>query len=140
MNKEFLKDRLVQGGLKVTPQRIAILEALYELKGHPTADMIARHIKPSYTNIALGTVYNTLEKFVKNGIIKKVKTDKDIMRYDPVLNHHHHLYCNESERIEDYNDEELNQILENYFTKHKIPHFKIEDVRMQIVGKFTDKK
>ena len=61
------------------------------------------------------------------------------MRYDNVNEKHHHLYCAESERIEDYIDEDLDKLLENYLKKKTIPNFKIKDIRLQIVGNFTDK-
>jgi Fur family transcriptional regulator, peroxide stress response regulator len=61
------------------------------------------------------------------------------MRYDYVKEKHHHLYCAESERIEDYYDKELDKLLENYLKKKTIPNFKIKDIKLQIVGNFTDK-
>ena len=70
--------------------------------------------------------------------IKRVKTDKDIMRYDPHLTNHHHLYCSETERIEDFEDAELNQIINDYFNKNKIKNFKIADIKLQITGKFNN--
>jgi len=66
----------------------------------------------------------------------KAKSDKDKMRYDAILEKHHHLYCFESDRIEDYFDDELNQIIEDYFEKKKIQSFEIEDIKVQIIGKF----
>jgi len=58
------------------------------------------------------------------------------MRYDAEVESHHHLYCSESDRIEDFVDTELNEMIEKYFEKKKIPDFKIEDVKLQIIGKF----
>jgi Fur family peroxide stress response transcriptional regulator len=49
---------------------------------------------------------------------------------------HHHLYCSESDRIEDHKDTELNEMIEKYFKNKDIPGFKIEDVKLQIIGKF----
>ena len=60
------------------------------------------------------------------------------MRYDAVMERHHHLYCSESDRIEDYENEELNEMLEKYFEKKKIPDFNIEDIKLQIIGKFIN--
>jgi Fur family peroxide stress response transcriptional regulator len=126
-------------GLKVTPQRIAVLDAVTVLENHPAAENVIAFIKVSHPNIASGTIYKTLETFVEKGIISKVKTDKDIMRYDAVAIKHHHLYCVESERIEDFFDEDLDRIIEEYLKKKKIPDFKIEDIKLQIIGRFTDK-
>jgi Fur family peroxide stress response transcriptional regulator len=81
-----------------------------------------------------------LDALVENALIKKVKTERDIMRYDAVMENHHHLYCSDSDRIEDYknNNEELNGMLKKYFKKNRIPGFKIEDIKLQIIGRFIN--
>jgi len=127
---------LTSNGLKVTPQRIAILEAVTILKNHPTADNISEYVRQRHPNVAIGTIYKILETFVEKKIIKKVKTESDIMRYDAVKERHHHIYCTECDEIQDYFDEELDLLLENYFKTKRIPNFKIEDVKLQIIGKF----
>lgn len=58
------------------------------------------------------------------------------MRYDGILEKHHHLYSSESERIEDYFDNDLNALIEDYFSKKKIAGFEIEEVKLQILGRF----
>lgn len=131
-----LRDKLLDKGLKITPQRLAVLKAIIKQRNHPTADNIINLVHKTNPNIASGTIYKILETLVENGLITKVKTDKDIMRYDPIIEDHHHLYCSQSERIEDYYDEELNDILKKYFSKKKIPEFKIENVKLQINGRF----
>ena len=136
-----ITSKLSGAGLKITPQRIAVLEAVMELRNHPTADKVIDFIKNNHPNIATGTVYKTLETFVEKGLIKKVKTDRDIMRYDAITDPHHHLYSSASDRIEDFVDPELLKIIEKYFENHKIPNFKIEDIKLQIIGEFlTGKK
>jgi len=62
------------------------------------------------------------------------------MRYDAVLSNHHHLYCAETDRIEDYEDDKLNQLINDYFKNNKITNFKIEDIKLQITGKFKSNK
>ncbi len=133
-----IRNILIDKGLKVTPQRLAVLEAVFELGNHPTAEKITEYIKRNHPNIAIGTVYKTLETYVEKGIVKKVKTDRDIMRYDAVLDKHHHLYCFESERIEDYYDDDLNKMIDNYFRKKEIKNFRIEDIKLQIIGNFLN--
>jgi len=138
MDKEDVIKKLTDKGLKVTPQRVVVLEAVIRLNIHPSADNVIEFIKVNHPNIATGTVYKTLETLVQRGIIKKIKTDNGIMRYDAVFEKHHHLYCSESDRIEDFYDNELNEILDDYLKKTKIPNFRIEDIKLQIVGRFTD--
>jgi Fur family peroxide stress response transcriptional regulator len=133
-----IREKLIEKGLKVTPQRLAILEAVVKLNNHPNADNIIDYIRKNHPNIATATVYKVLEALVENGLIRKVKTEKDIMRYDAFLEKHHHLYSSDSDRIEDYVDEELNEMLGKHFEKRRIPGFRIEDIKLQIIGKFTD--
>jgi Fur family peroxide stress response transcriptional regulator len=135
MKRELLKEY----DLKITPQRIAVLDAMNSLKDHPTAECIIEYIRKNHPNIAIGTVYKTLDTFAEKGIIKRVKTDRDVMRYDAITSNHHHLYCIETDRIKDYEDEELTQILNEYFINKRIPSFNIEEIKLQITGKFTDK-
>jgi Fur family peroxide stress response transcriptional regulator len=106
------------------------------LNNHPTADQIIDFIRQSHPSISTGTVYKVLDVLVSNNLVKKVKTERDIMRYDALMEYHHHLYCNASDRIEDYNNKELNTLLEDYFEQKKIPGFSIEEVKLQIIGKF----
>ena len=131
-----IRNKLIEKRLKVTPQRIAILEAIIKLHNHPTAENIIDYIRKPHPNIATATVYKILDTLVENKLVKKVKTEKDIMRYDAFLENHHHLYCSDSDRIEDYLDDDLNEILEKYFEKKGIPGFRIEDIKLQIIGKF----
>lgn len=140
MNLLELRNALVNNNLKVTPQRLAVLEALSELHNHPTAENIIQFVKEHYPHIAIGTVYNILDAFVDKGFVKKVKTDRDIMRYDAVTDNHHHLYCIESDRIEDYFDENLDRTIKEYFEKKDITNFKIDNIKLQIIGKFSDRK
>ena len=125
--------------LKVTPQRVAIFEAIMQLGNHPTAEDILAFIKNKNPNISVGTVYKVLDTLVENSLLKRVKTEKDVMRYDPLLNNHHHLYCSETERIEDFEDNTLSELISDYFKKNKIKNFKIQDIKLQITGKFKKK-
>ena len=132
---EEIRSKFLEKGLKITPQRIVILEAIYKLNNHPTADSIIEYIRESHPNIATGTAYKVLDTLVENGLIKRVKTDKDIMRYDAILENHHHIYYSDSDSIEDYFDNELNELLERFFKEKEITNFKIEDIKLQIIGK-----
>lgn len=133
---QFFREQLKSKGLKVTPQRVAIYEAVVELHNHPTAENIIEYIKSNHPNISVGTVYKVLDSLVENNLLRKVKNEKDIMRYDAVLSHHHHLYCSETERIEDFEDPQLDLFISEYFKKKKIKNFKVQDIKLQITGTF----
>jgi len=131
-----IKDRLVEKGLKVTPQRIAILDAIYSLDNHPSAEMIMEYIRDRYPGIASGTIYKVLDVLIEHRLVDRVKTDKDIMRYDGVLDNHHHLYSSDSEVIKDYVNDELDRLLKDYFKQNAIEEFEIEGIKLQINGRF----
>lgn len=134
-----LNDILHNSGLKITPQRLKILESLIELKNHPTVETIKEHVHKNYPNIALGTIYNTLETFAEKGIVKKIKTEKDFVRYDVITECHHHIYCDKSERIDNYFDIELDNLLKEYFFKKPIEGWDIKEINLQISGTFKEK-
>ena len=140
MKKEKHGIDLKDSNLKVTPQRVAVLEALNNLNNHPTADKIKEYVVKNHPSISVGTIYKTLETFVDKGLVKKVKTEKDVMRYDAILEDHHHLYCEDTERIEDFFDDELDNLIDKYFQRKKIPNFKVKDIKLQIIGTFNNNK
>ena len=135
-DKEVIKI-LAENNLKVTPQRIAVLEVIMSLENHPSADNIVNYLRINFPHVPIGTVYKILDAFVEKGIIHRVKTGNGILRYDAVKEPHHHLYCADYERIEDFNDENLTKYLDKYFNKKKIPNFTITDYSLQITGKFN---
>ncbi|MCF8303084.1 MAG: transcriptional repressor [Bacteroidales bacterium] len=135
MTVEEIKEKLYARGLKVTPQRIATYQALLELDGHPTAEDVKNYLAKNYPSITLGTIYNTLNTFVNNGLIKRIKSGSESTQYDVVLESHHHLYDTVSGRISDYYDEGIKDLLEEYFREHEIPGFEIEDIQIDIFGK-----
>jgi Fur family transcriptional regulator, peroxide stress response regulator len=137
ISQEEIKNRLSEKELKITPQRMAILEAINDLRNHPTADNVIEYIRKKHPNIATGTVYKTLETLVNSGLVKKVTTDRDVMRYDGIMETHHHLYSSESDLIEDYHDEELDELLKKYFKNKLLPGFKPEEFMLQIKGTFN---
>lgn len=133
---EKIRAKLSAKGLKVTPQRMRVMEAIYKLNNHPTAENILEHIRKKDPNIGSGTVYKVLETLVENELIKKVKTEKDIMRYDGILENHHHLYCIQCDFIEDYKNEKLDKLLTDFFKENEIDNFTIDDIKLSITGNF----
>jgi len=138
MSTEEFIEQLRQRGLKVTPQRIAIYDAVVRLNNHPTAENIADFIKKNHPNISVGTVYKVLDSLVEHQLLRRVKSEKGVMRYDAIMHRHHHLYCAETERIEDFEDVELDRLIAHYLEKKNIQGFKIKDITLQITGEFNN--
>ncbi len=139
-NTSNIGEKLKAKGLKVTPQRMRVMEAVYKLNNHPTAENIIEFIRKKDPNIGSGTVYNVLETLVDKELLKKVKTEKGVMRYDGILKNHHHLYCAECDHIEDYENKKLDEIMEAFFTENQIDNFIIKDIHISINGDFINHK
>ncbi len=99
-DKDFIAT-LRDHGLQVTYQRLAIYQALYFTKEHPSAEIIYQQVKKRFPMISLGTVYKTLEKFYEVGLIQKVSPVTEVARYDAMMAPHHHLVCLECQSIQD---------------------------------------
>lgn len=140
MRPEDYRKLLREKGLKVTPQRLAVFEAVDLLHNHPTADEVSQSIRKKHPDIATGTVYKTLDILAEKEILKRVKTDSGLLRYDAVNDKHHHIYCSHCNRIEDYYDSELTALIYSHFERKQIPDFKIWDIKLEIVGEYTEKR
>jgi Fur family transcriptional regulator, peroxide stress response regulator len=139
MISEEITEMLKSAGLKITPQRVAILQVLMDADIHPTAEIVAERLKNDFPGISLGTVYTTLETLSQKKLICKVQVDDGKLRFDAKTEMHHHLHEIDTGKIADYFDEELNNILKQYFAEKSIPGFDIKDIKLHIKGEYTNK-
>jgi Fur family peroxide stress response transcriptional regulator len=95
--------------IKLTPQRIAILNYLNGNKQHPSAENIYKAVKSQFPTMSFATVYNTLEALGARGNIRELKIDPCKKRYDPDMSSHHHLICTKCNTVFDvFKDFEIN--------------------------------
>lgn len=80
-------------GMKVTPQRLAVLKYLKNNRVHPSAENVHKALLKDYPSISLTTVYKTLAKFVEQGMIQQINIDPIKMRFDICTDDHDHFYC-----------------------------------------------
>ena len=103
INKEELISQLKEKGLRITPQRLAIIDALVEnRRAHPGATMIFTEARKKAKRVSLSTVYATLREFSENGLIKSLEFDRMENRYDGNLSDHINLICRRCGAIIDY--------------------------------------
>jgi Fur family peroxide stress response transcriptional regulator len=88
-------------GIKLTPQRIAILKHLEGNTNHPSADDIFRAVSVQFPTMSFATVYNTLETLREKGQLLELTIDPDKKRFDPCTEHHHHLICQSCKKVVD---------------------------------------
>ncbi len=87
--------------IKLTPQRLAILDYLEGNKSHPSAADIYRALSEKYPSMSFATVYNTLEMLREKGRVLELSIDSGKKRFDPDTKPHHHLICVQCKQIID---------------------------------------
>lgn len=97
--EKFQKYR--QLGLKLTPQRLAILNYLEGNNTHPSADDIYQHVSKRFPSMSFATVYNTLEALRQRNKILELAIDPSKKRFDPNTDPHHHIICIHCQKIVD---------------------------------------
>ncbi len=92
-------------GLKLTPQRLAVLEILDGNATHPSAEDIFREVKKRFPMTSFATVYNTLNALKEKGKLVELSIDPDRKRFDPDIKPHHHIICIRCKSIVDIHRE-----------------------------------
>lgn len=101
MNKEAIAENLRAHTLKVTPQRLKIVESL-NIYGHLNIDTLYREVKESHPNVSLATVYKNLAIMTENGLLEEVKIPGHKSVFEVKKAPHIHLLCSECGKIEDF--------------------------------------
>lgn len=87
--KEILKEH----GIRVSHQRLMVLDYLINNMDHPTADDIYKSLKSKDPILSQATVYNTLNLFVDNHIVSELDFNESRKRYDFYNKQHSHFIC-----------------------------------------------
>ncbi len=131
----LLKEKCKEHNLKLTPQRIAIYEAIWDTKKHPSADHVYKKIKRKFQSISFDTVNRTLQTFSRIGLLKVVEGQGDPKRFDPNLKKHHHVRCLKCGLIADFYYEEYDNIKVPNIVKKQ---FTVIDKKVLIEGICAD--
>ena len=121
--------------IAVTPQRLAVLDALDILPDHPNAETIYQVVRRQVPAISFNTVYKTLEVFCQKGLALKVNPLHEVARYDRVTQEHAHLICRGCHRIIDL---EVQPPPLTYLSPEMLNGFLPEQQRLTIWGLCRD--
>lgn len=86
--------------LKVTPQRVAIVEELYK-NGHMNIDDLYKKLLTKFPSISLATIYKNINAMVEKVFLSEVKIPDTKSVYELVKAEHAHLVCSCCGHIED---------------------------------------
>src|SRR5580704_16507994 len=88
-------------GLKLTPQRMAIVRELAADPTHPTAQELFERLRPSLPTMSFATVYNTLDALAAAGLCEALSLAPGPSRFDPNMRPHHHAVCDRCGLVRD---------------------------------------
>ncbi|MDQ0063641.1 peroxide-responsive transcriptional repressor PerR [Paenibacillus harenae] len=124
-------EQLKMNGVRMTPQRHAILSYLMDSMSHPTADEIYKALSPNYPSMSVATIYNNLRLFVEAGLLRELTYGDDSSRFDSDLSDHYHAICKKCGSIVDFHYPPLLDV-ERAATRET--GFMVEGHRMEIYG------
>lgn len=116
---DVLSQELRNRGLRVTPQRLAIISVLYVDKSHPSADQIFQRVRASFPAVSLATVYNTLNTLKTSGFLNEVALENSGSRFDTNVTPHAHLICVRCGTIIDPEDTSITDALERIARQYR---------------------
>ena len=98
---ERICEQLKAQGRRLTPQRRAIIQALFDADFHPTAEQIFTRVRQAMPDMSHATVYNTLRELVEMGVLQELALGLGERHYDFTTDNHAHLICLGCGRVED---------------------------------------
>ena len=127
-NDEF--KRIKEAGLKVTPQRKAVYEAMMELR-HATMDDIIKLVQSKDKEVTVSTIYRILDSFCAANVLSFIcHPDTGKCYYDITVEEHHHLFNGKA--IADYKDPGLSRLIREYLKSKNFTTEEIERIQVQI--------
>lgn len=100
MDLKRIKTDLANVGLRLTPQRLAILKYLAGTGAHPSARQVFDEVREEYPKLSLATVYNTVSLLLRLGHLKVLEVAEK-RRLEVNLNPHINLICLKCNKIQD---------------------------------------
>lgn len=100
-NRDNMANLLRSHGINPTHQRIEIAYALFGRQEHLSADQIMAAVNDRHSETSKATVYNTLNLFKQQKLIREVIVDPSKVFYDPNTSPHHHFFNLETSELTD---------------------------------------
>ncbi len=88
-----VREKFRRSGYTLTSQRRAVLDALKDFKGHPSAEEVYLLVKKRNPKVALGTVYQALSVLEEIGLVEAKRWSESPVRYDLNTKPHYDIRC-----------------------------------------------
>ena len=125
-------DTLKESGVRITPQRHAVLEYLLNSMVHPTADEIYKALEGKFPNMSVATVYNNLRVLREIGLVRELTYGDSSSRFDCNTEQHYHIICDLCGKIVDFHYPPLDEVES---LAEQVTGFDVSHHRMEVYGK-----
>ena len=124
---------LRENNLKVTQERLALLDEIFSTSEHLDADELLARMKAKQRKVSRATVYRTLDLLVQCGLVRKSRLGREHYYYEKMEpgGGHHHMVCTATGKIIEFWDAELDDRLRRLCQDHK---FRPSFISIQIQG------
>ena len=132
--KQRFMDFLGRKNLRITAQRQAIIETVFNTDEHFTAEQLLEWSRSRDRSVSRATVYRTLPLLTESGLVREMDFGKDHKFYDPnYAEHpnHNHIICQDCEKIVEFESEKIAKLEDEI--SHKLG-FSIKTQRLQITA------
>lgn len=127
--------KLKSTGVRMTPQRHAILAYLLNTMAHPTADEIYKALAPKFPSMSVATVYNNLKVFIEIGLVREMTYGDNSSRFDADMSEHYHALCEECGKLVDFAYKPLHDLEK---TAGEETGFVVKSHRVEVYGICAD--
>jgi len=122
--------QLREHGIQPTAQRVAVAQYILDTEDHPSADQVFARVRKGFPMLSRATVYNTLNLFVKKGLLREFSLAEGRIVFDPKTERHHHFIDEGSGQIHDVAWESLQVV-----KVESLPGFDVREYQVVMRGR-----
>lgn len=125
---------LAKRNLKLTDQRLLILDIFLDKEGHVTPKEMVEAARGQDGSVSQATIYRTMKLLAESGLARETLFDDGVMRYESIRGDHHmhaHLFCTVCGQEREVADPRLVEVLTNLC---RDVGYNVEDFKLFLYG------
>ena len=133
---ELFREYIRRKGLRFTPERETIVKEIFSLDSHFDVDELYLRLRNKGKKLSKASIYRTIPLLIDCGLVQEVYHEDGHMHYEPATQYPHgHVRCLECRKIEEFEDERIQQIEQE--VKEKLG-YRITGLRFELLGYCPD--